>query len=287
MSGESILIVEDEGISALEIRECLESWGYQVPSVVDTGEKAIQEAFRLKPDLILMDILLKGDMDGVDAAAIIKSFLDVPLIYLTALDDVELLKRVRDTKAAAYLIKPIEEVELQNNIELALQSHRAHQKEILNEKRSGLEEVQSYMRSVLPELAANVPISERSVFLSRFARFFEQNMKPLFHKFAQKYSNDQFINLNDEEKLKIYLSWISELYENLGFKVQTRIRGNKGVINVKKCSWSPSKPDDVFLCLMCQSIMQISYSWTDLPGNTQSSTTTGILNTVCKFDYGT
>jgi CheY-like chemotaxis protein len=286
MSGESILIVEDEGISALEIRECLESWGYQVPSVVDTGEKAIQEAFRLKPDLILMDIFLKGDMDGVDAAAIIKSFLDVPLIYLTALDDVELLKRVKDTKAAAYLIKPIEEVELHNNVELALENYRAHQKDILTGKRSGLEEVQSYMRSVLPELAANVPISERSVFLSRFARFFEQNMKPLFHKFAQKNSNDQYVNLNEEEKLKIYLSWISELYENLGFKVQTRVRGNKGVINVKKCSWSPSKPNDVFLCLMCQSIMQITYSWTDLPGKSRSSSTTGILNTVCKFDYG-
>lgn len=286
MSGESILIVEDEGISALEIRECLESWGYQVPSVVDTGEKAVQEAFRLKPDLILMDIFLKSDMDGVDAAAIIKSFLDVPLIYLTALDDIELLKRIRDTKAAAYLIKPIEEVELHNNVELALQNHREHLKDIHDEKKSGLEEVQSYMRSALPELIAKVPINERSVFLSRFARVFEQNMKPLFHKFAKKYSNEQFVNLSEDEKLEIYLSWISELYENLGFKVQTRARGNKGVMTVKKCSWSPSRPNDIFLCLMCQSIMQLSYSWTDLPGNIQSNTTTGILNSVCKFDYG-
>jgi CheY-like chemotaxis protein len=89
MVGEKILVVEDEGISAIEIQESLESLGYHVPTIAKSGNEAIQEAFAIKPDLILMDITLQGEMDGIDAAAIIKSFMDIPLIYLTALDDME------------------------------------------------------------------------------------------------------------------------------------------------------------------------------------------------------
>ena len=70
-----ILVVEDEGISAIEIQESLESLGYYVPAIAKSGNEAIQEAFAIKPDLILMDITLQGDMDGIDAATIIKSFI--------------------------------------------------------------------------------------------------------------------------------------------------------------------------------------------------------------------
>jgi two-component system, response regulator PdtaR len=285
VSGETILVVEDEGISAIEIQECLQSLGYQVPSIAKTGNEAIQEAFSIKPNLILMDITLQGDMDGIDAATIIKSFMDVPLIYLTALDDVETFERMIDTKATAYLIKPIEEAELRNNIELALKNYELRKKELEEEKKAGLKDVQLFMRSVLPELVANMPISERSVFLSRFMRLFEQNMKPLFHKYANEYSQEPYENLDDEEKMKIYLSWVSQLYENLGFKVQTRSRVDKGAMTVKKCSWSPNRPNDVFLCLICQSIMQLTYSWANLPGRVREEPTTGILQSVCKFDY--
>ncbi|NYB52372.1 MAG: methanogen output domain 1-containing protein [Methanobacteriaceae archaeon] len=285
MAGEKILVVEDEGISAIEIQECLESLGYRVPSIAKTGNEAIQEAFSIKPDLILMDITLQGEMDGIDAATIIKSFMDVPLIYLTALDDKETFKRMIDTKATAYLIKPIEEAELRNNIELALKNYELRKKEIEEEKRAGLKDVQIFMRSVLPELVANMPISERSVFLSRFMRLFEQNMKPLFHNYAQEHSEEPYENLDEEVKLKIYLSWVAQLYENLGFKVQTRARADRGAMTVKKCAWSPSRPKDVFLCLICQSIMQLTYSWANLPGSVKEEPTTGILQSVCKFDY--
>ncbi len=285
MAGEKILVVEDEGISAIEIQECLESLGYRVPSLAKTGNEAIQEAFSIKPDLILMDITLKGEMDGIDAATIIKSFMDVPLIYLTALDDMETFQRMMDTKATAYLIKPIEEAELRNNIQLALKNYEFRKKEIEDEKRAGLKDAQLFMRSVLPELVMNIPISDRSVFLSRFMRLFEQNMKPLFHKYANDYSQQPYENLDDEEKMKIYLSWVAQLYENLGFKVLTRSREDKGAMTVKKCSWSPSRPNDIFLCLICQSIMRLTYSWTNIPGSVQEEPTTGILQSVCKFDY--
>ncbi|HHY00395.1 MAG TPA: response regulator [Methanothermobacter sp.] len=285
MVGETILVVEDEGISAIEIQESLESLGYHVPAIAKSGNEAIQEAFALKPDLILMDITLQGDMDGIDAATIIKSFMDIPLIYLTALDDMETFQRMMDTRATAYLIKPIDEATLRNNIELALKNYEITRKELEEEKKAGLKDVQIFMRSALPELVSKMPVTERSVFLSRFMRLFEQNMKPLFTSFAREYSQTPYDELNDDEKMKIYLSWISQLYENLGFKVQTRSRANRGAMTVKKCSWAPTKPHDIFLCLICQSIMKLTYSWTNLPGTVESEPTTGILQSVCKFDY--
>ncbi|HHT19211.1 MAG: methanogen output domain 1-containing protein [Euryarchaeota archaeon] len=285
MVGETILVVEDEGISAIEIQESLESLGYYVPAIAKSGNEAIQEAFAIKPDLILMDITLQGDMDGIDAATIIKSFMDIPLIYLTALDDMETFQRMMDTRATAYLIKPIEEATLRNNIELALKNYEMTRKELEEEKKAGLKDVQIFMRSALPELVSKMPVPERSAFLSRFMRLFEQNMKPLFTNFAREYSQKPYDELDDDEKMKIYLSWISQLYENLGFKVQTRSRANRGIMTVKKCSWAPSKPHDIFLCLICQSIMKLTYSWTNLPGTVESEPTTGILQSVCKFDY--
>ena len=285
MVGETILVVEDEGISAIEIQESLESLGYYVPAIAKSGNEAIQEAFAIKPDLILMDITLQGDMDGIDAATIIKSFMDIPLIYLTALDDMETFQRMMDTRATAYLIKPIEEATLRNNIELALKNYEMTRKELEEEKKAGLKDVQIFMRSALPELVSTLPVPERSAFLSRFMRLFEQNMKPLFTNFAREYSQKPYDELDDDEKMKIYLSWISQLYENLGFKVQTRSRANRGIMTVKKCSWAPSKPHDIFLCLICQSIMKLTYSWTNLPGTVESEPTTGILQSVCKFDY--
>ena len=278
-------MVEDEGISAIEIQESLESLGFHVPSIAKTGNEAIQEAFAIKPDLILMDITLQGDMDGIDAAAIIKSFMDIPLIYLTALDDMETFQRMMDTRATAYLIKPIEEAELRNNIELALKNYELTKKELEEEKKSGLKDVQIFMRSALPELVSKMPIPERSVFLSRFMRLFEQNMKPLFTNYAREKSQTPYDELDDHEKMKIYLEWISHLYENLGFRVQTRSRANRGAMTVKKCSWAPNKPQNIFLCLICQSIMKLTYSWTNLPGTVEEEATTGILQSVCKFDY--
>jgi len=278
-------VVEDEGISAIEIQESLESLGYHVPAIAKSGNEAIQEAFAIKPDLVLMDITLQGDMDGIDAATIIKSFMDIPLIYLTALDDNETFQRMMDTRATAYLIKPIDEAELRNNIELALKNYELTKKELEEEKKAGLKDVHIFMRSALPELVSKMPIPERSVFLSRFMRLFEQNMKPLFISYARDHSQTPYDELDDPEKMKIYLSWISQLYENLGFRVQTRSRANRGAMTVKKCSWSPNKPQDIFLCLICQGIMKLTYSWTKLPGNVEEEPTTGILQSVCKFDY--
>jgi hypothetical protein len=110
-------------------------------------------------------------------------------------------------------------------------------------------------------------------------------MKPLFFQYIKDNSQEPYDQLNDEEKMRLYLSWISHLYENLGFKVLTRVKVNNGMMTVKKCSWSPGRPNDVFLCLICQGIMRLTYSWTKLPGRVKEEPTTGVLQSVCKFDY--
>ncbi len=106
-----ILIVEDSALVALEISETLKSLGYDVVGEAASGAEAIEMARDLKPDLVLMDIILKGDMDGIEAADRIYSSYDIPVIYLTAHSDEATLGRARKTNAVGYLIRPFNDRE--------------------------------------------------------------------------------------------------------------------------------------------------------------------------------
>lgn len=122
-----IMIVEDEGIIALNIQSHLESLGYEVPVIVASGEEAIEEAEKLRPDLVLMDIVLAGDMDGVEAAAQIHARFDIPVIYLTAYADDKTLQRAQDTEPFGYILKPYDEKQLYTTVEMALHRHKAEE----------------------------------------------------------------------------------------------------------------------------------------------------------------
>jgi two-component system, cell cycle sensor histidine kinase and response regulator CckA len=117
----SILIVEDEAVIALDVRATLGRLGYAVPAVVATGRDAIAQVQALQPHLVLMDIHLRGEMDGVEAARRIRERFGVPVIYLTAFADPTTLQRARITEPFGYLLKPFEERELHIVIEMALQ----------------------------------------------------------------------------------------------------------------------------------------------------------------------
>ena len=124
MKRPNILVVEDEGIVALEIKNRLDSLGYKVVSIASSGEVAIEKAIMLQPDLVLMDIRLKGDLDGISAAEQIRSKLDIPIIFLTAYADERTLQRAKVSAPYGYVLKPFEERELQIAIEIALYKHR-------------------------------------------------------------------------------------------------------------------------------------------------------------------
>ena len=124
MSGARIMVVEDEGVVALQIKEALEGMGYVVPGMALTGEEAVARVLDLEPDLVLMDIHLKGGVNGVQAAGRIRSRLDVPVIYLTAFSDQETLEQAQLTEPYGYVLKPFEERALHAVIQMSLARHR-------------------------------------------------------------------------------------------------------------------------------------------------------------------
>lgn len=119
MSDIKILVVEDDAIEALDIKRTLNSFGYSVPYVASRGEEAISKSLELMPDLILMDIILKGKTNGIEAASKIKD-LNIPVIYLTAHSEESTVKKAKLTEPYGYLIKPYDIFELKFAIELAI-----------------------------------------------------------------------------------------------------------------------------------------------------------------------
>lgn len=119
MSDVKILVVEDDAIEALDIKKTLESFGYSVPYVASKGEEAVTKSLELMPDLVLMDIILKGETNGIKAAKKIKD-LNIPVIYLTAHSEEATVKKAKLTEPYGYLIKPYDIFELKFVIELAL-----------------------------------------------------------------------------------------------------------------------------------------------------------------------
>jgi diguanylate cyclase (GGDEF)-like protein/PAS domain S-box-containing protein len=120
----SLLVIEDERIVARDLKLSLESLGYSVPAIADSGEMAIEKADEHRPDLILMDIRLAGEIDGITAARMILEQFDIPVIYLTAHSDEATLARAKFTHPLGYIIKPFEERELRAIIEMALYKHK-------------------------------------------------------------------------------------------------------------------------------------------------------------------
>jgi len=119
----NILVVEDEFITARHIADSLKELGYGVTGIVATGEEAVKKAAETRPDLVLMDIRLKGSMDGIQAAEQIAS-LEIPIVYLTSYSDDRTMERAKITEPYGYLIKPFTDTELKTTLEMAIYKHR-------------------------------------------------------------------------------------------------------------------------------------------------------------------
>lgn len=127
MRKERVLVVEDENIVAMDIERGLKRLGYEVPAVVSSGEEAINCSEKFQPDLILMDIQIKGDLDGIETSRIVWQKFRIPVIFLTAYADEKTLERAKLTEPFGYILKPFEENELHTAIEVALKKHRSIQ----------------------------------------------------------------------------------------------------------------------------------------------------------------
>ncbi len=134
MADTRILIVEDETIVAMDVQRRLQNLGYETPMVVPTGEEAIEGAKTINPDIILMDIMLQGEIDGIEAAQRIQESHSLPIIYLTAYADEDILQRAKITEPFGYILKPFEDRELHTCIEMALYKHATDLKLQENER---------------------------------------------------------------------------------------------------------------------------------------------------------
>ncbi len=128
MRSAKILVVEDEKVVAIDISNCLVRLGYTVPAVIDSGEEAIEAVANSKPDLVIMDIHLNGDIDGITAAETVLTRFKIPVIYLTAHSDETTWRRAKVTGPCGYILKPFAERDLQIAIELALYKHQMERK---------------------------------------------------------------------------------------------------------------------------------------------------------------
>lgn len=183
-----ILVVEDEGIVAMDIQSQLHKLGYAVPVTVDSGPAAIAAVAEIMPDLVLMDIYLIGAMDGIEAASHIKKEYDIPIIFLSANTDEQTVQRAKFTEPFGYLLKPFNIRELQTTIETALYKHKAENK--LRRYREQLEEMVRVRTSELE--AANLAL-----------RHSEKNYRTIFDSAhegicVQELETGRFLDINDK-----------------------------------------------------------------------------------------
>ncbi len=148
-----VLVVEDERLVANALARNLEALGYQVVSTIASGEEAIAKADETRPDLVLMDIRLEGEMDGIEAAGVITSRFDIPVIFVTAYADRNVLAKAKIAEPYGYLIKPVSKRELHSAAEIALYKHQMAAK--LRESEEKHRELAEFLPQIIYEIDLN------------------------------------------------------------------------------------------------------------------------------------
>ncbi|MCT7969519.1 ATP-binding protein [Laspinema sp. D1] len=136
----TVLVVEDEIITAIDIQSSLENLGYHVPPIASTGQEALDQVAKFQPDIILMDIVLKGEIDGIETANRIRDRQPIPIIFLTAYSDDATLARAGISEPFGYLLKPFDDRELHTTIQMALKRYQAELK--IRQERDTAEQLQ-------------------------------------------------------------------------------------------------------------------------------------------------
>ncbi len=181
MKKAKILIVEDETVIAMELQASLEDMGYSVTSLATSGTQAIGKAERDKPNLVLMDIMLKDDMTGIEAARHIFTQFDIPIIYLTANSDTETLEKAKVAEPFGYLLKPYNHRELHSTIEMALYKHEMElqRKFLIQELRQKIKEIKT-LRGLLPTCMHCHKIRDDDGYWERFEKYISKHSEAIF-----------------------------------------------------------------------------------------------------------
>ncbi len=282
MSGERIMVVEDESILAMLIKRKLQNWGYEVVDWVDTGEAAVKNAKEIVPDLILMDIVLKGDMDGIEAAQQIRKDVDIPIIYLTAYSNDEVLKRAQETEPYGYILKPFREGEVNANIKMALYKHNSEKKKREEIKKRVLTDFYDLVQKSMSDYADYSEEEIKETLLDIFTKRIEREL-PDFYDYMDKKGLD--IEKDKPETIfDAYLHWLSNLLMDFGIRSKSNYDENGYRIEFLNCPWKEEAEKKPIFCLNCQAIINHSLNWTNIEGKMDRRKTIAEGHPICVFE---
>lgn len=162
MTRDRIMIVEDEKIIAQHIKSILNGIGFDISGVTDTGEDAVMMAGRDLPDLVLMDNKLRGEMDGAEAGKMIWKNLGIPIIFLTAFSDAEILERSKEAEPLGYIVKPFSGKDLEPTIKMALHKHRKN-RDILEKERQYRDLVDDIREKIQSIIGTDVEVNIKRI----------------------------------------------------------------------------------------------------------------------------
>ncbi len=229
---ENILIVEDESIIALELQARVKNFGYQVAGIADRGSTAINKFQQLKPDIILMDINIKGDMDGIETAEKILKYQKVPIIFITAFSDSATRERIKKANASGLLFKPFSDKELQATIDLAFYKFKMEM--AILEREEALRESEELFKTITQSsldviyiidkkgtqlffndrLESMLGYKPEEIIGKRFTRFIPHQEIPKFaHQVRTVYAN------------KFVSTFTSQIYHKEGHPVDVEVNG--------------------------------------------------------------
>jgi len=206
MSKINVLVIEDESIVSKDLQHSLTKLGYNVVGAASNGEKAIELAGLKKPNIILMDIMLKGDMNGIEAAEKIKELYSVPIVFLTAYSDESTLSKAKITEPYGYILKPFKEIDLHTTIEMAVYKHGKEQ-EIVKE------------RNLLYSLVENKEASGGYIFVKANSKLIKLNSSDIFFIEALK----DYVVINTIDTRYTIHSTMKEIEQKMGKKDFIRI----------------------------------------------------------------
>jgi two-component system, response regulator PdtaR len=171
-----LIIVEDEALVAEDIGGHLRNIGCEVLAVIDNGEEAVRQAYALQPDLVLMDVQLKGAMDGTEAARQIRVSSGVPVIFLTSHSDAAVIRRAKETEPYGFILKPFSERELMVQIEMAVYRHRmeTERAQLRRELEIAHENLRT-LRGLLPLCSGCKKIREDDGYWSKLEDYFKEH----------------------------------------------------------------------------------------------------------------
>lgn len=206
MSKVKVFVVEDESIVSKDIQNSLVKIGYEVVGSSATGEKAIEDIQNSSPDIILMDIMLKGEINGIETAEIVRNNFSIPIIFLTAYADEDTLHKAKITEPHGYILKPFKEIDLQTSIEMAIYKHQKEQ-EVIKE------------RDFLFSVVDNNTNNNEFIFVKASSRLVKINTKDIFFIEALK----DYVVINTVDTRYTIHSTMKEIEQKMGKKDFVRV----------------------------------------------------------------